>query len=204
MNFMFNSTESPSSIEGNSPFYPGTPAATSFVYPVGPFSDSGHELVVTAAPTPTPSPTPTPTPTPTPSPTPTTGPPVTVSDVRVVENRKHQVTSIVVDFSGGVNAIEADSVAVYTLTAAGKKGSFTARNAAHLKLRSAAYDAAIDEVKLTPRTPFAPTKPVELTINGQAPGGLQDSAGDLIDGNDDGHDGDDGVFVIGRTGVMRE
>jgi hypothetical protein len=36
-------------MNGNSVFYPGTPVGTSFVYPEGPFSDAGHDFVVTAA-----------------------------------------------------------------------------------------------------------------------------------------------------------
>ena len=47
------------------------------------------------------------------------------------------MTRIVVDFSGGVNGFNAESVATYALTVAGKKGSFAARNARHLRLRSA-------------------------------------------------------------------
>jgi hypothetical protein len=61
----------------------------------------------------------------------------------------------------------------------------------------------IDQVTLTPRTAFALSKPVQLVINGQAPGGMQAIAGGLIDGNDEGHAGDDGVFEITRSGVIR-
>jgi hypothetical protein len=49
LNFMFKSADTPASVNGNSVFYPTTPVGTSFVYPQGPFSDSGHEFVVAPA-----------------------------------------------------------------------------------------------------------------------------------------------------------
>src|SRR5262245_8136357 len=79
LNFSFTSADSPASVNGNSVFFPGTPVGTSFVYPQGPFSDAGHQFVVTPAPSPTPAPAPL----------------VTVIGVQDVENRKHQVTEIV-------------------------------------------------------------------------------------------------------------
>ena len=62
LNFSFTSADSPASVNGNSVFFPGTPVNTSFVYPQGPFSDAGHQFVVTPAQSPTPTPTPSPTP----------------------------------------------------------------------------------------------------------------------------------------------
>ena len=115
LNFSFVSPDSPASINGNSVDYPGTPVGTAFVYPGAPLSDGGHEFVVTPASTQTPSPTSTPL--------------VSVTGVQVVRNKKHLVTGITVDFSGAVNASEADSEATYRLATAGKKGSFAAKNA---------------------------------------------------------------------------
>ena len=74
LNFAFQSASTPSSVEGNSVDFPGTPVGTSVVYPGAPFSDGGHQFVVTAASSPTPTPTPTGTPTPTPAPTPSPTP----------------------------------------------------------------------------------------------------------------------------------
>ena len=54
-------------------------------------------------------------------------------------NRKHQVTQILVTFSGAVNFQEADQTGIYRLAHPGKKGSYTARNAVVIKLRSASY-----------------------------------------------------------------
>ncbi len=55
----------------------------------------------------------------------------------MIESRRHLVTGIVVDFSGGLNASEAESVATYALTTAGRNGAFVGRGITHLKLRSA-------------------------------------------------------------------
>jgi outer membrane biosynthesis protein TonB len=213
MNFSFESAESPSSVNGNSVFYPSTPASTATVYPGAPFSDAGHTFVVTPAstptptPTPTPAPTPTPTPTPAPTPTPTPAPTptptpaptpaptptptpapaplVTLVSVADVKNKKHLVTEIVVDFSGPVNAAQADSALTYRLTTANGKGSFTAKNSPVVKLRSAEFNPANDTVTLIPKKAFALTKPVELTI----------------DGDDNGTAGSNAVAQIRRTDV---
>ena len=55
LSFSFTSADSPASVNGNSVFFPGTPVGTSFVYPAGPFSDAGHQFVVTPASSPTPT-----------------------------------------------------------------------------------------------------------------------------------------------------
>ena len=44
--FSFVSSQSPSSLFGDSSFFPGTPELTSFVYSGGPFSDAGFQLLV--------------------------------------------------------------------------------------------------------------------------------------------------------------
>jgi hypothetical protein len=195
LTFKFTTADPPSSVDGNSPFYPGTPVNTSFVYPQGPFSDAGHQFVVASTPTPTPT-TPTPTPT-----TPTPTPPVMIGSVHVVQNKKHLVTGIAIDFTGDLNPSSAQNVADYVLTTAGKKGKHKAAKVKPLALRAAAYNGANHEVTLTPSKPFALTTTVQLLVNGQSPSGLQDSSGRFIDGNDDGIPNDNGLFVITRGGV---
>ena len=46
--FVFDSTATPSSLAGNSSFYPNTPTGTSFVYTGAPFSDPGFKFVATS------------------------------------------------------------------------------------------------------------------------------------------------------------
>ena len=187
LTFSFVSANSPASINGNSVDHPGTPVDTAVVYPGAPFSDAGHQFVVTPASTQTPPPSSTPL--------------VSVTDVQIVRNKKKMVTEIVVDFSGPVNAAEADGIATYRLATANGKGSFTAKNSPVLKLRSAVFNPANDTVTLTPKRAFALTKAVELTIDGTAPSGLQDSSGQLIDGDDNGQAGSNAVALIRRSGV---
>jgi hypothetical protein len=118
-----------------------------------------------------------------------------------VKNKKHMVTEIVVDWSGPVNAAQADSLATYHLAMANGNGSFTAKNSPVLKLRSAVFNSANDTVTITPKKAFALTKAVELTINGTAPSGLEDASGQLIDGAGNGTAGSNAVALIRRMGV---
>jgi hypothetical protein len=137
----------------------------------------------------------------TPSPTPTSTPPlVTIMQVQAV-TKKHRVLQIVLTFSGALNVAEAQAPATYRLAIAGKRGSFTARNAKVIKLKLAAYNAANDTVTLTPRKPFAISKPVQLQVDGLPPSGLEDSLGRLIDGNRDGQPGGNAIAILGRRGV---
>ena len=128
-------------------------------------------------------------------------PPPLVRLAGVVEksNKKHQVTEVVVTFSGAVNAGEAQSLFTYRLATPGKKGSYTAKNAAVIKLKSATYNAASNTVAIIPKKPFALTKPVQLFIDGVAPSGLQDTSGRYIDGDHNGTAGGNAVAVITRS-----
>jgi hypothetical protein len=126
---------------------------------------------------------------------------VSVTSVGFVRNKKHLVTSITVEFSGALNVTEADSLATYRLATAGKHGSFNAKNAGIVKLKSAVFVAGLNEVILTPRKPFALTKPVQLRINGLPPSGLQDTLGRLIDGNHDGQAGGNAVAMLRPKGA---
>jgi hypothetical protein len=126
---------------------------------------------------------------------------VTVTHVQMVLNKKHLVTQILVTFSGPVNATEAQNPGIYRLATAGKKGSFTAKNAKLNALKSASYSAVNDTVTLTPRKPFKLSKPIQLQVNGLPPSGLEDSVGRLIDGNHDGQPGGNAVGLLGRGGA---
>ena len=90
---------------------------------------------------------------------------------------------------------------IYRLATPGKHGSYTARNAAVIKLKSATYTDLIHSVTLIPKKPFAFTKPVQLLIDGLAPSGLVDSIGRLIDGNHDGQPGGNAIAILSRGGV---
>ena len=158
----------------------------------------------TPTPTPTtPTPTPTRTPTPTPSPTsPSSTPLVTVSNVQIVTNKKHQMTEVLVSFSGAVNAAEAQDTALYQLVMAGAHGSFTARSAKAIRLRSASYDAADHTVTLvTSKKVTLSKKQIRLEVDGVPPSGIQDSLGRLIDGDRSGQPGSDATAILTRRGA---
>ncbi len=128
-------------------------------------------------------------------------PPVTVKKVVDDTNSKHQVTEILVTFSGAVNATEADNTATYRLATPGKGGSYTAKNAAVIKLKAAVYTGAEDTVTLTPAKPFALTKQVQLLVYGTGPTGLKDTYGRLIDGDDNGVAGSNATAILSKAGA---
>jgi hypothetical protein len=130
---------------------------------------------------------------------PETAPPlVTIESVRLVRNKRHRVTEILVGFTGEVNAAQAQNLAEYRLIKAGKRGSFTAKHTKLIKLRSAVYNGTSDTVALTPKRPFALTKPVQLQVSGKPPSGLDDTLGRLIDGNHSGQPGSSAFVVLQR------
>jgi mucin-19 len=146
---------------------------------------------------------PNPPPPPPPAPPPPSPPPplVTVTGVHEVFNKKHQVKQITVSFSGPVNATEAAETVVYRLATAGKKGSFTAKNAGIIRLASAAYASAGNTVTLTPKKPFALTKTVQLVVSGTGATGLLDASGRLIDGDHNGQAGGNAIAYLSKRGV---
>jgi hypothetical protein len=121
---------------------------------------------------------------------------VDVTGVQAVLSKRGQLTRVVVGFSGPLTASQADNVAMYRLELPGERGSFRARTTRAVKLRSADYDASTNTVALTLHRPLRLAKRVELTIDGEAPTGLEDSQGRLIDGNHDGNAGGDATVVI--------
>jgi hypothetical protein len=109
-----------------------------------------------------------------------------------------------VTLTGAVNAAEAQNPAIYRLTSPGKRGSYTAKNAKAIRLKSAVFNSADDTVTLIPSNPFAVSKPVQLQINGQPPAGLRDGSSRLIDGNHNGTPGGDAVAILSRRGASIE
>src|SRR5262249_26590765 len=120
--------------------------------------------------------------------------------VQLVTNKKHQVIEVIVGFSGQVNSTQAQNTAEYRLATADKKGSYTAKNAKVVKLRSAVYNTMSHTVTLTPKKPFALKKPVQLKVRGSVRSGLMDDLGRAIDGNRDGQAGGDAIAVLKRSG----
>jgi hypothetical protein len=132
-------------------------------------------------------------------------PPVTLTNVETIVTRR-KVSQIVLTFSSSLDADLAVDRSLYRLVSAGNGGLFAGKNATVIKVSNAQYFAASapDTVTLIPRVPFTLRKPVELTINGLPPSGLQDSEGRFIDGNGDGQPGSKAVAVLSKNGTTIE
>ena len=79
---------------------------------------------------------------------------VFVTSVTDITNKKHQVIQVNVEFSGSVNSTEADMLTgIYRLATPGKKGSYTAKNATVIRLKSATYTDSNHTVVLIPKKP---------------------------------------------------
>jgi hypothetical protein len=131
-------------------------------------------------------------------------PVVNVTGVLKYSNPKHQIVAISLIFSQAVNSREADSTGTYHLVEAGTGGSFTAKNASVIRLKSAVYSSATNSVTLMPSKPFSLTKPVELIIYGSGPSGLKDSHGLYIDGDHNGVPGGNAVVILSSSGAKIE
>jgi hypothetical protein len=121
--------------------------------------------------------------------------------VRLVTDRRKNVTQVIVSLSGVVDAGQAQQLTTYRFATAGKRGSFDARNARALKLRSARYDVATATVTITPFRSFRLGKTLQFRINGSVPAGLVDLSGRLIDGDHDGRPGGNAIAFLRKTGV---
>ncbi len=128
-------------------------------------------------------------------------PPVTIQNVQLGQNRRNEVTNIQVTFSEPVNSAQADEQATYRLVAAGKGGSFTARNARVIKPSSIVYSVTDNTATLTLKKPLKLTKALQLTVQGTGTSGLVDSIGRYIDGANNGQPGSNAVIAIKRQGV---
>jgi hypothetical protein len=126
---------------------------------------------------------------------------VTMAAVCAVTNKKHRVTQILISFSGALNTGEADRLATYRLVTAGKQGPFTAKTAKVIKIRSAVCNPENNTVTIIPKKRFSLRKPVQLQVSAQAPSGLHDSLGRLIDGDHNGQPGGNAVATLQRSGA---
>jgi cyclophilin family peptidyl-prolyl cis-trans isomerase len=134
-----------------------------------------------------------------------TPPVVHVQNVALSTNKRKMVTAIDVTFSGPVNAADAAKTKIYHLAYPNKQGPSTARNAAVVNLKSAAYDPTTDIVTLELRTPQKlKAQALQLTIDGTSPSGLEDIVGRYLDGADNGQPGSNAVVSITRNGVNVE
>ena len=128
-------------------------------------------------------------------------PAVTWDIVFVWTNRDEQVRQVTILFSGPPNTAQANKLGPYHLVTPGPHGSFSGPIAKVIPLRSAEFDAGDESVTLTPKRPFNLTKVFQLRVDGRPRGGLRDSTGRLIDGDNNGRPGGDVAVVLWHPGV---
>jgi hypothetical protein len=105
---------------------------------------------------------------------------VTVSNVHLAKNRKQMVTGLTLDLNGPVDASAAGQMGMYRLTMSGSAGSSAARHARVIKLKSAVFNAALDQVTLIAQRAVPLSKPIQLAILGQQTSGKQDPGSGVI------------------------
>jgi hypothetical protein len=182
LNFNFTSADTPASVNGDSQFYPGTPVTTSVVYPTIPFSDGGHQFVVTQSPTVTPPP-------------PAAAPPTIVGEQVVPTTITHNshgkpigkpVLTFVFQFSTAMNPATVADKSNYQLDSIStKKVKKQVKTVLHaLAIQSATYSASTNSVTLvTNATKTTFPKGGQLTVIGSPSGGVESAAGAFPTGN---------------------
>jgi hypothetical protein len=114
---------------------------------------------------------------------------VTIAGVQTSTNRRGQVTGITVVLSAPVAPASVANSNDFQLIQAGRKGRFDTRDAKRLALRPAVYSSGSVSISLTPKTPVALNRPVELVVSG-----LIDLLGRPFDSQHNGQAG--GSFVV--------
>jgi hypothetical protein len=108
-----------------------------------------------------------------------------------------KATELVVDFSGALEPLTAQTLGNYHLVVLRSAKKSSARSNPPVKLKSAVYDPAQDAVTLTIKGTI-PDQKVQLTITA---GDFLDSNGHPIDGNNDGQSGGNLVASFGKRGT---
>ena len=125
---------------------------------------------------------------------------VTLTSVMTEANSKHQVMSITLTFSGALDPNDADNAnGIYEILVRGKKGSHGRKAVVPLGIRSASYSATNNTVTLIPQKAISFSKLSELLVNGSAPSGLHDSAGNYIDGDGNGTPGGNAIAYFANS-----
>jgi hypothetical protein len=178
LDFNFTSADTPASVNSDSKFYPATPVGTSFVYPTIPFSDAGHQFVVTQAPSVTPP-----------------APPRIIGEQVGSTTLKHNshgkpigkpVLTFVFQFNTAMNPATVADKSNYQLDSIStKKVKKKVETVLHpVAIQSATYSASTNSVTLvTKATKTTFPKGGQLTVIGSPSGGVESAAGAFPAGN---------------------
>jgi MBG domain (YGX type)/Kelch motif len=119
---------------------------------------------------------------------------VSIQSVRLGKSKK-KTQMIVLQFSGALNAGEAQAIGTYRLTTI---PSTKKQKSKALALSQATYEPGPNLVRLVTRKPLVLNPSLSLTINAA---GLLDSLGRALDGNDDGQPGGNFGATLSKRGV---
>ena len=132
--------------------------------------------------------------------TPVVGP-VALEYIQIPTRTSAGISKIALTFSGALNASTAVALGNYRLATAGKGGSYDAKGAATIKIKSAVYNAATHTVTLTVAKPFKLTKAVELRVYGTPGHAVTDVYGNPIDGTHSGIAGSNENAILSKNGI---
>jgi hypothetical protein len=116
-----------------------------------------------------------------------------VSDVRLPGKGK-TIRAAILTFDKELNGVEAERLENYEIRAPGKDKLFGTTDDKLIALRSAVYDAAANEVTLTPAKKLKVNRAFQITVQDT----LTDLAGTPLDGDSDGIPGGDHAVRGGR------
>jgi hypothetical protein len=111
--------------------------------------------------------------------------------------RRGKVQSIILSFSGPLDASSAKNRTDYWLVLPGRDRVFGTRDDRRYRFRTAAYQPGTNTVRLVPAIPLSTRQPFEvIAIASGSKGMVRDIYGRPIDGNRDGQAGGDFVAIF--------
>ena len=100
----------------------------------------------------------------------------------LLPNPKAKTTPLVLAFSEDLNPARAVNLSNFRLVTAGRDKKFGTKDDKVIALRSATYNPTTHKLTLLPRKKLAIATKYRLTVNGTSATGIEDLAGNLLDG----------------------
>ena len=117
----------------------------------------------------------------------------------LASSTKAKSTPLVLTFSEDLDPPALRPLANYRLVTAGRDKKFGTKDDKVVALRSATYNPTTHTVTLVPRKKLAVATKYRLTVNGTSATGVDDLAGNLLDGNGDGRVSSNYVTIFKLT-----
>ena len=100
-------------------------------------------------------------------------------------------TQVILSFSQPLDVSSAETLSNYTVTTAGADGLLGTADDIPVGIAAARYDPSQVSVTLTTAEELSPSSEIIVSVRGSSPGGVVDTAGNLLDGDSDGRAGGD-------------